>query len=170
MSDRLFFYSKSADKKPGKGANEWVSDPEKYRSLAAIPDWRKMLSNFDVNPFVFEGKTYRTIEHVFQSKKIALVDPVKADYFTVESGHSIGQGDGVVAQKNRKLVILGKKELDTWFQMSQHVMESAARAKYSQCPEAMVVLISTGDAELWHVVSRKKPVRFEHLERIRSES
>ena len=109
MSDRLFFYSKSADKKPGKGTNEWVSDPKKYHALASIPEWRKVLSNFDVNPFVFEGKTYNTIEHVFQSKKIALVNPEKADFFTMESGHPIGQGDGLMAQKNRKLVVLGKR-------------------------------------------------------------
>ena len=63
--DRLYFYSKSADKKPGQGANEVVSGD--YTELAKIKDWRKVLSNFHYCPFVFEGKTYNTIEHVFQS-------------------------------------------------------------------------------------------------------
>jgi predicted NAD-dependent protein-ADP-ribosyltransferase YbiA (DUF1768 family) len=165
--DSFSFYSKSADKKPGKGANEFVADPEKYTELSKIKDWRKVLSNFHVSPFVFEGKWYNTIEHVFQSKKIALVDPVKADFFTLLNGHEIGQGDGLVAQKNRKLVVLKNPDLDTWFRISGDVMERAAIAKFSQCPEAMHVLQLTGDAELWHVVSRKKPVRFLHLEGIR---
>ena len=167
--DRLFFYSKSADKKPGHGANESVQDPQKYRVLSLIPHWRRTLSNFHVDPFVFEGKTYNSIEHVFQSKKIALVDPEKADFFTMESGHPIGQGDGALAQKNRKLVLLGKEHLQKWSQISGRVMEEAARAKFLQCTKAMVVLLATQDAELWHVVPRKKPVRFEHLEKIREE-
>ena len=166
--DRLYFYSKSADKKPGQGVNEFVSDPSKYTELAKIKDFRKVLSNFHYCPFVFEGKTYNTIEHVFQSKKIALVDPIKASYFTRESGHPIGQGDGLTAQQNRKLVVLDKNSLLKWAQINDKIMEQAAIEKYKSCPEAMKVLKATGDAQLWHIVSRKKPVRFEHLERIRT--
>lgn len=165
--DCFYFYSKSADKKPGKGSNEFVSNPEKYLELSKMKDWRKVLSNFHFSPFKFEGKTYNTIEHVFQSKKIELVDPIKADFFTVESGHEIGQGDGFLAQKNRKLVVLLKSDLEKWFRISNEIMEKAAVVKYSQCLESMNILKNTGDAELWHVVCRKKPVRFEHLERIR---
>jgi hypothetical protein len=47
-------------------------------------------------------------------------------------------------------------------------MEQAAIAKYRQCPEAMNVLKLTGKAQLWHIVARKQPVRFKHLERIRT--
>ena len=164
--DRLYFYSKSADKKPGQGANEVVSGDS--TELAKIKDWRKVLSNFHYCPFVFEGKTYNTIEHVFQSKKIALVDPIKASYFTRESGHPIGQSDGLVAQQNRKLAILDKANVVKWAQMSQQVMEQAAVEKYKSCPEARKVLKLTGNAQLWHIVARKQPVRFEHLERIRT--
>lgn len=166
--DRFYFYSKSADKKPGKGVNEYVNDPNDYTELAKIKDFRKVLSNFHYCPFVFEGKTYNTIEHVFQSKKIALVDPIKAGYFTRESGHIIGQSDGSVAQKNRKLVLLDKGNVVKWAKMSNQIMEQAAIEKYNQCPEAMNVLKLTGNAQLWHIVSRSQPVRFEHLERIRT--
>ncbi len=166
-TDRLYFYSKSADKKPGQGANEVVSNPADYTELAKIKDFRKVLSNFHYCPFVFEGKTYNTIEHVFQSKKIALVDPIKASYFTRESGHIIGQSDGLVAQQNRKLVILEKGNVIKWAQMSDRVMEQAAVEKYRQCPDARKILKLTGNAQLWHIVARKQPVRFKHLERIR---
>lgn len=169
------FYSGSADAKPGKGVNEYV-DPDmisKYAPLSKEKDWRRVLSNFDVCPFVFEGKTYRTIEHVFQSKKIALADPGEADKFTVESGHPIGQGDGAVAQKNRKLVKLTLPQLQQWDDMKDDVMERATVAKYAQCPEKLRILKLTDGATLLHLMKvRGKPsnlVRFEHLERIRDQ-
>ena len=70
--------------------------------------------------------------------------------------------------KNRKIAILDKKNIIKWAQINNQVMEQAAIEKYKSCPEAMKVLKATGDAQLWHIVSRKQPVRFEHLERIRN--
>ena len=114
-SDSLCFYSKSRDVSPGKGAGgEFVQDPAAYNSLKRIKDWRKTLSNFDVAPFEFRGKVYNTIEHAFQAAKIKLSDPVKAEHFTLNSGHEIGQGDGSVAQKHRKYVQLTKQEIALW--------------------------------------------------------
>jgi predicted NAD-dependent protein-ADP-ribosyltransferase YbiA (DUF1768 family) len=167
-SDKLFFYSKSADKPPGKGANEVVADPRQYAELASIPHWRKVLSNFHVCPFQFQGGTYRSIEHAFQARKIAIADPVKARQFTVESGSPLGLGDGADAQKARKLVRLTPEQLAYWDGIKDVVMEAAATAKYAACPAALAVLRATGNAQLWHVVSRSKPVRFEHLERLRA--
>lgn len=51
--------------------------------------------------------------------------------------------------------------------MSQKVMADAAKKKYKACAEARAVLLGTNKAQLWHVVSRQKPVRFLHLEKIR---
>lgn len=168
MEDKLFFYSKSRDVAPGKGANESVTDARSYQDLASFPGWRRILSNFHSAPFEFEGGTYNTIEHVFQAKKIALADSEKARWFTVESGHAIGQGDGEMARKNRKLVVLSAEKLAEWDMLKDTVMERAAVAKYAACEEARLILKATGCAQLWHIVSRGKPVRFEHLEKIRS--
>lgn len=165
--DKLFFYSKSRDAAPGKGANEHVSNPEEYQTLDNIPHWRKVLSNFHYCPFKYNGYTYNTIEHVFQAEKIRLANPEKSYWFTVESGHEIGQGDGALAQKNRKLVRLTSEQLAEWNQIKHDIMESAAIEKYKTCSHARKVLRATRDAELWHVVSRQKPTRFTHLERIR---
>lgn len=165
--DRFYFYSKSRDAKPGKGTNEYVADKSMYEELGQIKDWRKVLSNFHMYPFEYEGYTYNTIEHVFQAKKIELVDPEKALWFTVESGHEIGRGDGEVARKNRKLVKLGSDELRQWAQIRDQVMYEAAVQKYLVCEEGQKVLNATKSAELWHVVPRSKPVRFQHLEKIR---
>ena len=168
-NDKLFFYSKSRDVAPGKGANESVEDPALYSELSSIKDWRKVLSNFHVYPFVYEGYTYKTIEHVFQAKKIELDDKDKALWFTMESGHEIGQGDGEVARKNRKLVKLDDNLIKVWGKMSNTVMQLAAIEKYKACQEARQVLKATNQAQLWHIVSRSKPIRFEHLEMIRNE-
>lgn len=165
------FKSNSADKKPGKGVHEH-GDPADYPELAAIKDWRKVLSNFHVAPFKFDGHTYNSIEHVFQSKKIALADCAQALKFTVESGDPIGQGDGKVAQKNRKLVKLSQKQLDAWDIIKEDVMRNAAIEKYKASSEARQVLKATKSAKLYHIeTQRGKPsnlVHFKHLEDIRS--
>lgn len=165
QNDKLFFYSKSAMVPPGKGANEVVKDESLYESLGV--GFRQVLSNFHVCTFIFEGYTYNTIEHVFQAKKIALADEKEAYKFTVESGHEIGKGDGVMAQKNRKLVKLDHKQLAHWDTIKHGIMKDAALAKYQTCKEAASVLKATLGAQLWHIVSRKKPERFLHLEQIR---
>lgn len=46
-------------------------------------------------------------------------------------------------------------------------MKDATLAKYQTCKEAASVLKATLGAQLWHIVSRKKPQRFLHLEQIR---
>jgi ribA/ribD-fused uncharacterized protein len=167
--DKLFFYSKSKNVDPGKGSNEEIQCIEDYINLKGYPNFRKVLSNFHVCPFKFEGQTYNSIEHVFQAKKIELVDKNKAFLFTLESGHEIGSGDGQVAQKNRKLVFLSKEVLHKWDLIKDDVMKRAAIQKYIACKQAREILLATNKAQLWHIVSRKKPVRFVHLEEIRAE-
>ena len=166
MSDKLYFFSKSKDVPPGKGTNEIVADESLYNDLPK--DWRKMLSNFHVAPFKYDGYTWNTIEHVFQAKKIALVDPEKSLWFTLESDHEIGKGDGNVARKNRKLVVLNKSDLAKWATMRNTIMHEAAFEKYKQHKDLARVLLATNCAELWHIVMRSKPERFVHLEEIRS--
>ena len=72
--------------------NEFVKNLKDYEELSQIKDWRKILSNFYVAPFKYNGKTWNTIEHAFQSKKIELVDEKLAEKFTLESGDGIGRG------------------------------------------------------------------------------
>lgn len=181
-TDKLVFKSNSADKAPGRGVHEVIGNPDDYRTLAAIDDFRRYLSNFDCSaPFTWKWPggdrsfTFRSIEHAFQAAKMALVDAGAAYRFTVESGDAIGAGDGAVAQKHRKLVKLDDVQLAIWDTMLANVMSSAARAKYTQNRDGVAarVLIATRNAELWHLsTSRGNPsqlVRFAHLESIRAE-
>lgn len=167
--DKLAFYSKSKDVSSGNGAQEYVNYTHNYKELNEIKDWRKILSNFHVYSFKYDDYTYNSIEHVFQAMKISLADPEKAFYFTIESQHKIGLGDGALAQKNRKLVKLNDNQLAQWDSIKLNVMDKAARCKYTVCVEARNVLMATKNAQLWHIVTRSFPMRFIHLETIRNE-
>lgn len=161
------FYSKSKDVKAGKGVNEYVENESEYLELNGVKDWRRVLSNFHMHPFTFEGREYNSIEHAFQAEKIRLVNGEAASRF--EIGKDIGDQDASVAQKNRKLVKLDPVAISEWNKIKDKKMADIALEKYRQCPFAMHVLMLTNHAQLWHIVMRSKhPVRFKHLEIIRS--
>jgi hypothetical protein len=170
--DKLNYYSKSADKLAGKGANECVVDSSVYEELNKIPNWRKKLSNFAPDAVTLlvdrEYWHFRTPEHAFQSTKIYLVDRVAARLFTFGGGE-IGDGDGAMAQKNRKLVLLPEDKLKMWDARKGDVMCQITRARAEQNPSYANVLLLTMNAELWHTVPRKAPERQEWLEKIRDE-
>jgi len=167
MVDKLCYYSKSKNVDAGKGTNEFVNDPAIYSELNKIDNWRKKLSNFYTEPFTYEGKRYNSVEHVFQSYKIALVSKEKAEYFTLDSNHPIGQGDGSVAQKNRKLVVLDNEQLKTWGGIKHDLMKNISLQRILQSDIYKNILLLTGKAELWHVVVRKGIVRNKYLEELR---
>ena len=149
--DKLFYYSKSANKQAGKGVNEFVSNYNEYDELNKIKDWRKMLSNFYVAEFNYNGNTYYTAEHAFQAKKIELVDSAKANLFCIESGDIIGTTkDGNIARKNRKLVILDDERIKIWDEIKHNVMKEILICKFTQNKELSNVLLLTKKAILLH--------------------
>jgi predicted NAD-dependent protein-ADP-ribosyltransferase YbiA (DUF1768 family) len=167
--DKLCYYNKSANVKVGKGANEFVSDFTKYSELDKIPNWRRILSNFYVEPFTFKGKTYNSVEHAFQGYKIGTVDKEKGDYFTLESKHPIGEGDGAVAQKNRKLILFNAAQLAHWDSIKHKVMTEITYQRIAQSSTYRNVLLLTNNAELWHVMTRKGIIRNVYLEELREQ-
>lgn len=114
MGDKLVFYSRSADAKPGRGTHERVDDTSKYSKLAGIEHWRRVLSNFHVGVFSVGGHSFMTIEHAFQFFKISLVDRQRALEFTIGSGTDLGLGNGEIAQRARKIVVLSPCDLAKW--------------------------------------------------------
>lgn len=175
MADKFFFHSKSARALPGKGKHEEASAA--YPMLEVTPAWREMLSNFWESPFVFtDGHKYKTVEHVFQAKKIYIpFEKVGVSFadspafrFTLDSEDPLGKADGLAARKQRKMVVLSGTDIATWSQRSEACMEEAQRCKFSQNPMLQRVLLGTGEAELWHGAARMPPVRMLSLERVRS--
>lgn len=167
----FFYYSKSANKPPGKGANEFLAshDPSDFLELSKIEDWRKILSNFHEGVFEYEGRHYNTAEHCFQGAKISLVDESKGDLFAVESNSQLSLGNGEVARKNRIMVILNLAQLIEWNNKKDQVLEGILRAKFNQVEVAKRVLLLTKDAELWHGTRGIPKTQQLALERIRSE-
>jgi ribA/ribD-fused uncharacterized protein len=167
-SDRLYFYSGSADLPPGEGVHEVVAEAAAYRELAQVAHWRRMLSNFWPAAFTLGDRTYRTVEHAFQAAKIALVEPSLAAGFALESGTALARGGGAEARKQRKLVLLDEAQLQEWDRRKHGVMREAMHAKFGQHPDLRAVLAATSPAELWHGAGRgQAPQRMLDLEAIR---
>jgi hypothetical protein len=178
--DVFVFKSNSADKAPGKGVNEHLVKGHSFPELSKIKDWRRMLSNFDVDEFDWTGEgilpepfppmtRWNSIEHAFQGAKHWWKGHKKeALRFTLAG--DIGKGDGAEAQKNRTLVKID--DMDGWDELSWKVMASAAEAKYTQNPEKMRMLKATAPAELFHLTTQRGKksdlVPFKHLEYIRT--
>lgn len=168
MEDRLYFFSGSADLPPGQGVHERLADAGHYAALAGVRHWRRMLSNFWPAQFTLDGRTYRTVEHAFQAAKIALVDPALAEQFTLESDTDLARGDGAVARKHRKLVLLDDAQLRQWDGRKSAVMRDAMAAKFSGHERLRAVLSATRPAQLWHGTGRgQPPIRIHDLEAIR---
>ena len=170
--DVLAFSSKSkGEPKPTEGAGEERHTNDEYTDLVKIKDWRRTLSNFHLQDFVWRGHTYGSIEHAFQGAKIALADPDKALRFTKESGHEIGTGDAGKARGARRLVVLPKAKLNKWDEIKRAVMADIAAAKYSAAatlpwPNARDVLKATLNAKLVHIVARAPRHKWEHFDHL----
>lgn len=170
IADRLYFFSGSADLPPGHGVHEGVADPARYAPLAGVRHWRRMLSNFWPADFMLRQRTYRTVEHAFQAAKIALADPALAERFALESGTALARGDGAMARKHRKLVLLDDAQLRQWDGLRHAVMREAMHAKFGGHEPLRAVLLATLPAELWHGTGRgQPPTRIHDLETIRDQ-
>lgn len=167
-TDVLYYFSGSADKAPGTGANESILRRDRYKIISSIPGWRQILSNFHISEFSYEGKRYRTVEHAFQSAKIEIADTQAAFSFSLDSCSTLSRGDGNNARHARKMIVLNKQQLQQWDKIKQKVMENILFIKFSQDTHAGRVLVGTLDAQLWHGAPRVSKVRQYSLETIRS--
>lgn len=169
MVDKFQFYSKSADKKPGKGVGE-SGDPENYAELGKIKNWRHELSNFSDSCIVsYDNLSFRTIEHAFHYAKCALINKEKAKDFSLESGTDLSRGSGLDARGARKLVKLSEPDLKVWADKKSAFLKYVWEQKANQSKKFRDVLLATKQAELWHYLGRGLGVeRWLNLELIRN--
>jgi len=184
------FYSKSNDKPlPGKGKGEEVPDDKRgdYKELAEIIGWRKMLSNFWIEPFELRGKKWNSVEHYYQASKFRLENPSFYDKFSLDSGSAISKDASVAKSAGGKSgkvggVLIRPKDvkMDADFFTTNRSNEEMYLAQYAKFtnkeavrlgednPYLIDMLLKTKDAKLEHIVSRS-PVRlvFENLMIIR---
>ena len=182
MSDKFLFYSKSADVKPGKGTQEYSDDISKYTELNKITNWRRMLSNFYVSPFILDGENWNSVEHFFHAVKFRDCKKPGKKYefyktftlnsdspWSLEPGLSKQAGKaGRVSEKTEK--VYDKKigdvkipkdiSIDPDFYSKGiyiKLQSLAFLAKFTQNIELKKMLLETKDAELWHYVGRGAP-------------
>jgi predicted NAD-dependent protein-ADP-ribosyltransferase YbiA (DUF1768 family) len=175
--DKLMFFSRSANKDPGKGVDEYVSNPKKYNYLSGVKDWRKHLSNFwPVNVLKIDGKTWYSSEHYFHSMKFRLKNPKFADTFSLESGSEWSRDplmSKMVGGKTGKWKKVQKRPLnvemrsDFYDGYNKKVMTIAMYNKFGQNHELWNILKATNDAQLTHKTRGIPLTRIDEMERVR---
>ncbi len=91
---------------------------DNFKKLAQHSHWRKILSNFFVCEFVYDGLGYRTAEHVFQGRKIAIADPNKAFLFVLESKSALFLLEGEISMKSMSEYLQTAKDRDDQEQLA----------------------------------------------------
>ena len=174
------FYSKSSDKPlPGRGAGEKINpkNQKKFSELVALVGWRKVLSNFHMEQFKLDGKTWNSVEHYYHANKFKKGHPKFYDLFAVESGSKISKSAAFAKSAGGKT---GKYKSENWKRdkkitmdedffsgRNQIAMEAGQQAKYSQNEIPKKVLLATKDAKLQHHVRGSPPIVFYDTMRVR---
>ena len=167
--DVLMYHSRSRDAPPGQGAGEQVSVGD-YTELAAIPDWRRLLSNFAASPFALDGLRWQSVEHFFQAQKFRTKAPEHYRSFALDSGSALSAdlGGAVKRAGGRRAMPLTAAERAQWETVKLQEMERALTAKYTQSAPHRAALLATGLAKLTHKPARARYARVEvELMRVR---
>jgi predicted NAD-dependent protein-ADP-ribosyltransferase YbiA (DUF1768 family) len=176
------FYSKSSDKPlPGKGAGEKIASKrvKEFSDLTSMIGWRKVLSNFYIDPFELDGHRWNSVEHFYHASKFKRNNPEFYLQFSLDSNSDISQdpvlakaAGGKTGKFKGKLIRPRDIVIDEdFFTSGRNVteMERGQLAKYTQSSRARSVLKATKNAKLQHYVRGQPAIVFEDTMRIREQ-
>ena len=173
--DTVFaFYNKSSGTaKPGKGANEKISQSKTrdYTELGLkkFSDWRRKLDDDYSNVFTVDNMKWKTVEHYYQGAKFKKHNPHFYKLFSLDSDNEIAKDVDIAKaagslkgtyKKGKTVVPLRPADIkidpDFYGTRKTDEREKALYSKFSQNEDLKAIIIATRNAVLKKHVPKSK--------------